>query len=128
MPRKKKLLKEDPKRIKKALSEGRIDTGTAEPLKWAFMGDLIRFCEKVKVLEILNEATGNFERKSIPLMGKFLLIYIIRLLVGIPNTRGIKELLADYWKRYRKSEPEWFTPVLSLSDTIMYTALKPLCL
>lgn len=94
MPRKKKLLKEDPKRIKKALSEGRIDT--AEPLRWAFMGDLIRFCEKVKVLEILNEATGSFERKSIPLMGKFLLIYIIRLLVGIPNIRGIKELLADY--------------------------------
>ena len=57
----------------------------------------------------------------------------IRRLVSAPitmdapkNYKDIKNKY-DHWKRYRKSEPEWY-PVLSLSDTIMYTALKPLCL
>lgn len=94
MPRKKKQLKEDPKKIKEALKNGEIDI--AEPLRWAFMGDLIRFCEKVGVLDILNEATGSFKRKSIDIMGKYLLIYIIKLFVGITTIRGIKELLSDY--------------------------------
>ena len=69
MPRKKKQLKEDPKKIKKAIRRGEIDT--AEQLKWAFMGDLIRFCEKAKVLEVLNGAKGDFKRKSIPSPGRF---------------------------------------------------------
>jgi len=94
MSRKKKELKEDSKRIKKALAEGKI--GIAEPMKWPFMCDLMRFCEKVDVIKILNSASGDFKRKSISLVGKFLLIYIIRLFVGITNTRGIKELIEDY--------------------------------
>ena len=94
MSRKKKQLKEDPKRIKRALAEGKIDT--AEPMKWSFMCDLIRFCERIKVIEILNGASGDFKRKSISIVGKFLLIYIIGLFVGIPSIRGIKEILVDY--------------------------------
>ena len=94
MSRKKKLLKEDPKRIKEALKNKKIDI--AEPIKWAFMSDLLSFFEKIKVLEILNEASGSFKRKSISVLGKFLLIYVLKLIVGIPNTRGIKELLGDY--------------------------------
>ena len=41
-------------------------------------------------------AKGDFKRKSIPSPGRFLMIYIVRLFVGITSTRGTEELLEDY--------------------------------
>jgi len=94
MSRKIKELKEDPKKIKEALNKGVVDY--AVPIKWAYMADLIRFIGKAKVFEILGNATGRFKRRSIPFVSKFLLIYIIKLFVGISSIRGMKELLSDY--------------------------------
>jgi len=60
------------------------------------MGDLIRFFEKSGLFRILYDVKGNFKRKSISFVGKFLIIYIIKLFIGIMDIRGMDELLRDY--------------------------------
>lgn len=60
------------------------------------MPELIRFCEKSGIVKILSGTTGSFKRRSIQFVGKYLLIYVIKLFVGIPRTRGMEELLSDY--------------------------------
>ena len=83
---------ENRKKVEKALKEKKIDV--ALETKWPFIGLFLKFLESKGILKELKNILG---KKIIIAIAKdiVIVIYIIKLIVGIPRIRGSEELLAD---------------------------------
>ena len=84
---------ENKKRVTKALKEKKIDA--AIDTKWPFIGPFLKFLESKGILKELKNILGENRRISIP-KSIITLMYIIKLIVGIPRIRGSEALLADF--------------------------------
>lgn len=83
---------ENRKKVEKALKERKIDV--ALETKWPFIGLFLKFLESKGILKELKNILGKNIRIAIA-KDIVILIYIIKLIVGIPRIRGSEELLAD---------------------------------
>lgn len=83
---------ENRKKVEKALKEKKIDV--ALETKWPFIGLFLKFLESKGILKELKNILGKNIRIAIA-KDIVILIYIIKLIVGIPRIRGSEELLAD---------------------------------
>lgn len=79
-------------KVKKALKNKKIDL--AINTNWPFIGPFLKFLEKTGVMKELGKITGTQVRKMLkPQI--FTLLYILKIIVGIPTTRGSEALLGD---------------------------------
>jgi hypothetical protein len=78
--------------VKKALKDKKIDL--AVNTKWPFIGPLLKFLESTGIMAALKMVNGTQIRKMLELH-IFVLLYILKLIVGIPRIRGSNELLGD---------------------------------
>lgn len=83
---------ENRKEVEEALKNKEIDA--VFTTKWPFLGEFLRFLEEKGVLKELKKITGSQKRKMLQ-CHIFVLLYIIKLIVGIPRIRGTEELLCD---------------------------------
>lgn len=83
---------ENKRKVKKALKEKKIDF--AINTNWPFIGPFLRFLENKGIMMELKTVTGSHIRK---MLGNhiFILLYILKIIVGIPTIRGSEELLGD---------------------------------
>ncbi len=85
-------MEENKRKVKKALKEKKIDL--AINTNWPFIGSFLRFLERTGVMKELGKITGNQVRQMLkPQI--FTLLYILKIIVGIPTTRGSEALLGD---------------------------------
>lgn len=83
---------ENPGRVKKALKNKEIDL--AVNTNWPFIGPFLKFIQSKGIMKQLGKITGTQLRKIIePQI--FTLLYILKIIVGIPTTRGSEVLLGD---------------------------------
>ncbi len=85
-------MEENRQKIEEALNNKEIDAAFCT--KWPFIGDFLRFLEEKGIMRELKKIVGSSKRKMIP-SHIFVLLYIIKLIVGIPRIRGTEELLSD---------------------------------
>jgi len=83
---------ENKREVKKALKEKKIDL--AINTRWPFIGPFLKFLENKGILEELKKITGSQVRKKLGLH-IFILLYILKIIVGIPRIRGSEGLLGD---------------------------------
>jgi len=78
--------------VKKALKEKKIDL--AINTNWPFIGPFLKFLENKGIMKELKKITGSQIRK---ILGPhiFILLYILKIIVGIPKIRGSETLLGD---------------------------------
>lgn len=83
---------ENKRRVKKALKDKKI--GIAIDTKWPFIGPFLKFLEGFGIMKVLERITGTQLRK---MLGPhiFVLLYILKIIIGIPRTRGSEVLLGD---------------------------------
>lgn len=87
-----KSVVENQGKVKKALRNKKIDL--AINTNWPFIGPFLKFLEKTGVMKELGKITGTQERQMLkPQI--FTLLYILKIIVGIPTTRGSEALLGD---------------------------------
>ena len=85
-------MEENRKKVTKALKKKKVDLIC--PTKWPFLGTFLRFLEETGVAKAMDNLTGSHKRKNI--MPKLCtLIYMIKLIIGIPRIRGSEVLLGD---------------------------------
>ena len=85
-------MEENKKRVKQALKNKQIDL--VIDTKWPFIGPFLKFLQNTGVMSALKMVTGTQVRKMVQ-THIFVLLYIIKIIVGIPRTRGSDELLGD---------------------------------
>lgn len=87
-----KNVEENKKKVITALKNNEIDM--AITTKWPFMGEFLKFIEKKFILSYLKKIEGTQKRN---LLGKYIyaLLYMLKIIVGIPRARGSEELLSD---------------------------------
>ena len=78
--------------MKKALKDKNIDIAIST--KWPFIGTFLKFLENTGVMTCLKMITGTHIRKMLKI-NIYVLLYILKIIVGIPRTRGSEELLGD---------------------------------
>lgn len=79
-------------KVKKALKSKKIDLAIST--NWPFIGPFLKFLEKSGVMKELGKITGTQIRQMLkPKI--FTLLYILKIIVGIPTTRGSEALLGD---------------------------------
>ena len=83
---------ENKQKVEEALRNKEIDLAIHS--RWPFIGDFMKFLEEKGVLLELKQILGKQKRKMVQ-CHIFALIYIIKLIVGIPTMRGTEELLCD---------------------------------
>jgi len=83
---------ENRKIVKKALEEKKIDLAVST--NWPFIGPFLKFLENTGIMKELKEITGSQIRKMLALH-IYVLLYILKIIVGIPRTRGSEALLGD---------------------------------
>lgn len=83
---------ENKRRVKKALKDKKVDIAVST--KWPFIGPFLKFLESTGVMSALKKVTGTQVRKMLGL-NIFVLLYILKIIVGIPRTRGSEALLSD---------------------------------
>lgn len=83
---------ENKKKVKEAIKNKHIDY--AVDSNWPFMGSFMKFLENLGILSLINEITSTMKRKMIS-PGMFTLIYIFKIICGIPKIRGSESLLSD---------------------------------
>jgi hypothetical protein len=83
---------ENRKKVEEALKNKEVDV--VFNTKWPFIGDFLRFLEKKGILNELKKIIGEQKRKMVS-SNVFVLIYLIKLIVGISRIRGTSELLSD---------------------------------
>lgn len=87
-----KNVEENKGKVKKALRNKKIDL--AINTNWPFIGPFLKFLEKTGVMKELGKITGNQVRQMLkPQI--FTLLYILKIIVGIPTARGSEALLGD---------------------------------
>lgn len=83
---------ENKRRVMKALKDKKIDI--AIDTKWPFIGPFLKFLKGYGIMKVLEKITGTQLRKMLGLH-IFVLLYILKIIVGIPRTRGSEALLGD---------------------------------
>lgn len=83
---------ENKRRVKKALKDKKIDIAIST--KWPFIGDFLKFLENTGVMSALKMINGTHLRKMLQIY-IYVLLYMLKIIVGIPRTRGSEELLGD---------------------------------
>lgn len=83
---------ENRKKVIKALKEKKIDF--ALHTKWPFIGQFLEFLDNTGVIKELKKITGCHIRKMVK-THIFILIYVLKIIVGIPRIRGSEVLLGD---------------------------------
>lgn len=83
---------ENRKKVEDALKNKDVDV--VFNTKWPFLGEFLRFLDQKGVLRELKKIVGDQKRKMVS-SDVFVLIYVIKLIVGISRIRGTKELLSD---------------------------------
>lgn len=83
---------ENKRKVKKALKEKEIDF--AINTSWPFIGPFLKFIESTGIMKGLKEITGSQIRKMLA-PHIFTLLYILKIIAGIPKIRGSEALLGD---------------------------------
>jgi len=83
---------ENKRKVKNALKKKKIDI--AINTNCPFVGPFLKFLESVGVMKELKKITGSQIRKMLS-PHIFTLLYILKIIVGIPNIRGSESLLGD---------------------------------
>ena len=76
----------------KALKNKKIDV--AVNTNWPFIGPFLKFLEGKGVMGALKKITGVQIRKMLEL-NIYVLLYTLKIIVGVPATRGSEALLGD---------------------------------
>ncbi len=85
-------MEENKRRVNKALKMKKVDL--AVNTNWPFIGQFLKFLENTGVMKELGTITGRQIRKMLaPQI--FTLLYILKIIVGIPTIRGSEALLGD---------------------------------
>lgn len=79
-------------KVQAALKNREIDTAVLT--KWPFMGDFFKFIQNKGILYALKWTKGSQKRKMLR-NDVYILLYILKLIIGIPRIRGSSELLGD---------------------------------
>jgi len=83
---------ENKRKVKKALKNKKVDL--AINTNWPFIGPFLKYLESTSIMKELKKITSSKIRKMIyPHI--YTLIYIIKIIIGIPTIRGSKKLLGD---------------------------------
>lgn len=61
---------------------------------WPFIGPFLKFLESRGVMGSLEKITGTQIRKMLGL-NIYILLYMLKIIIGIPTTRGSEALLGD---------------------------------
>lgn len=83
---------ENQRKVKKALKEKEIDF--VIDTNWPFIGPFVKFLESKGVMGEFKKITGRQIRKMLA-PHIFTLLYILKIIVGIPKIRGSEALLGD---------------------------------
>jgi hypothetical protein len=83
---------ENKRKVQTALKNKEIDV--AIDTNWPFIGPFLKFLEKKGIMEALKKITGVQIRKMLGLH-IYVLLYILKIIIGIPRTRGSEALLGD---------------------------------
>lgn len=83
---------ENRKKVEQALKNKEVDVVLST--KWPFIGDFLRFLEEKGLMKEFKKIIGDQKRKMVS-SNVFILIYLIKLIVGISRIRGTSELLSD---------------------------------
>ena len=79
-------------KVKKALKEKKIDFAIST--NWPFLGPFMKFLERTGIIKELKNITGCHIRKMLA-PHIFTLLYILKIIIGIPKIRGSETLLGD---------------------------------
>lgn len=85
-------MEENRKKVKEALENKKIDF--AVNTNWPFIGPFLKFLSNTGVLNVFKTLKGEQKRNMLKTY-IYVLIYIIKLIVGIPRIRGSEVLLGD---------------------------------
>ena len=91
--RREKTVEENKSKVNKALKNNK-KINVAVNIRWPFIGPFLAFLEKTGVMNELKKVNGSQIRKGIALH-IFILLYTIKIIIGIPNMRGSEALLGD---------------------------------
>jgi hypothetical protein len=83
---------ENKRRVKQALKNKKIDI--AIDTKWPFIGPFLKFLEESGIMSTLKMITGTQIRKMLQNY-IFVLLYIVKIIIGISRIRGSEQLLGD---------------------------------
>lgn len=83
---------ENKRKVTKALKNKKIDI--AIDTNWPFIGPFLKFLEDKGVMDVLKKITGTQIRKMLGL-NIYILLYMLKIIIGIPTTRGSEALLGD---------------------------------
>ena len=83
---------ESKRKVKKALKEKKIDI--AIDTGWPFIGPFMKFLESTGIMKGLKGIAGCQIRKMLA-PHIFTLLYILKIIIGIPKIRGSEKLLGD---------------------------------
>lgn len=83
---------ENKRRVKKALKDKRIDM--AINTHWPFIGPFMKFLGSSGVMRYLRGIRGRQIRKILE-PHIFVILYILKIIAGIPKIRGSEALLGD---------------------------------
>lgn len=83
---------ENKRRVMRALKDKKVDV--AIDTKWPFIGPFLKFLEGFGIMKALEKITGTQLRKMLG-MHIFVLLYMLKIIIGIPRTRGSEVLLGD---------------------------------
>jgi len=83
---------ENKRKVKKALKKKKIDF--VINTNWPFIGPFLKFLEQTGTMKELKKITGSQIRKMLA-PHIFTLLYILKIIVGIPTIRGSEALLGD---------------------------------
>ena len=79
-------------KVKKALERKRIDAAVCT--NWPFIGPFLKFLGKAGVMKELGGIIGKWVRQMLePQI--YILLYILKIMAGIPTIRGSERLLGD---------------------------------
>lgn len=87
-----KNVEENKRKVKEALKDKKIDL--AINTNWPFIGPFLKFLENKGIMKELKKIMGSQIRKTLGLH-IFILLYILKIIVGIPRMRGSEALLGD---------------------------------
>lgn len=83
---------ENKQKVKEALKKKKIDI--AMNTSWPFIGPFMKFLERTGIMKELRNITGCHIRKIIA-PHIFVLLYILKIIIGVPKIRGSEKLLGD---------------------------------
>lgn len=85
-------MEENKKRVKKALKDKKVDLAIIT--NWPFIGSFLEFLKEQDIMKYLTMIKSTRKRKILDHY-IFILLYIIKLIIGIPTIRGSEALLGD---------------------------------